>query len=170
MACSTWRKWLAPGWVSSHAHARFWRAAQRSTIAALPPGVGFFQLLPRDHFRKRTHLFGQQREEVVDRNDSHQGLLPGDNWDAANTRRTHLPDRLEDALILFDALQFRRHDIPDRDHRGVQLGGHDGNHDVTVGDDPDRNPRAIRALDHQEIAYMIGAHDLSRIFDRGIGG
>lgn len=34
--------------------------------------------------------------------------------------------------MLFDRLQFRSHDIADRDGRWVQPGSHDGHNDVTV--------------------------------------
>ena len=115
---------------------------------------------PGDYAGKPAELFGEQIEQVVGRDDSHQVAGGVDDRDAPHTLRPHQLDGLGHAVALLGDHQLRSHDVPDRQCVGIKALGHDSNDDVAIGQNAARHATSVALVDDDEIADMVLPHQL----------
>src|SRR5262249_21612815 len=77
----------------------------------------------------------------------------------------HLLHCLKDALIFLYRFDPSAHHIADRYRVRIQLERHNSDNDIPVREDTMQEAPPARAVDDQQISYVIHPHELSSLFD-----
>jgi len=111
---------------------------------------GFLLPLVSDQLGNCEQLFRQQFQQIIERKNTHQSTVLIHDRQSPYRLAAHILNRFEYPNVLIHSRQFPHHDIAYGNNFLVEIRRHDFHHEITVGNNPDRNLNATTLFDNKD--------------------